>query len=289
MGLGDVVREDRGESSVDDSLVEWMQANIGERRVVNPIGPDDNIRSSGLYKLCAREQILAAQNGVQLVDEVTPDLKFIFNIGHGLHHTMQDHILGEGGLIIGAWVCLSCGLRHGSYAKGGDGSRIGMIRRPESCERCQRFSLVYSEISLKDKELKISGHIDGIHPNVTDIWEFKSINSFYLQKLRRSNDAKPDHRIQAFCYMHLCRVNGIGIERARIVYIDKSAPNLKSAFYEVVVPWTDGEAESSLRQAKELRRAQADGDVPDRICGSETCARAKDCAVASICFASSGV
>jgi hypothetical protein len=148
---------------------------------------------------------------------------------------------------------------------------------------------VYSEISLKDHELKLSGHIDGFHSNGTDIWEFKSINSFYLQKLRRSKDAKPDHRIQSFCYMHLCRQNGIPIERARIVYIDKSAPSVKAAFYEVIVPWTDDEAESSLKQATELRNAQAEGTVPDRICGTATCKRAKECAVASECFASSEV
>ena len=83
----------------------------------------------------------------------------------------------------------------------------------------RRLGLEYAEWSLKDEELKLAGHPDGMLNKI--LIELKSISPFAMKYAKEMPYAH--HKVQVSALVHLLRKNKIGCIGSIIEYIDKSS------------------------------------------------------------------
>jgi hypothetical protein len=238
------------------------------------------IRASGLAMLCPREEVICSQHKVKRTWEISADLNLIFQHGHGLHARLQDHILPDIGVLRGKWVCNGCGSMHGGPVEDGMKPEDWAVARPddEPCS-CGSTDYRFHEMQFTDDELRVSGHCDGFlqlpHRPDLGILEAKSINKSW----QIVNVPKLEHAVQTHIYMWLT-----GCQWGVILYWVKSE-NGVGGLVEHFLERDEETIDQIKASIKSIWNGIETGSLPERLCASDDCKRALDCAVRDICFA----
>lgn len=274
-GMGSILKA----PDPDEDLVEWASTSL--RTVVEkpPMKPGDWLRASKVGYLCPREEVLCFKYDITRTEVITADNRWTFDIGTSMHWGMQNLVLGPQKKIVGVWRCRQCGKLHGSYEE----NDIRFF--PEGCEQdgTHDAGFDYVEATILHHDLLLSGHLDGLHPNPDDIWEFKTANPFAV--LRMMKDGLPSHyRIQIHPYLR-----GVGRKRARFVFLNKGENSIKKGWKTLNVEFDPEIWDGVRRDILDLREGLDGGPVPDRICATADCPRAKSCPVRAQCFGSAMV
>lgn len=239
---------------------------------------DSWIRSSGFPSICPREEVLCATNKVPRTWAISADLNLIFQHGHGLHHQLQNDIMPAIGVLRGKWVCLGCGVMHGGPVPEGVRVEEWAEARPDECPDCSSSEFTFHEAHLIDEEHRISGHCDGflIMEGVPGmgILEGKSIKAGWEVQ----NVPKLDHVIQLQTYMWLA-----DLQWGIILYWQKGENGL-NALIEHFVERDEDTIDNIKSTLRSIWDGVDGGPVPDRICETYECKRAKGCAVKDACF-----
>ena len=268
-----------GDAAFAPTLKDLFKKKLGSNRAVPPPKANGWFRVSQLASLCAREEVLAAQEKTRRTDEISPDLETIFAHGHGLHYSLQNIVLPKVGVIRGQWVCTDCGAKVGQ-PRAGQTPVEAAVARPSKCRQCGGRNFLFEEYEFKNEEHLIIGHSDGFLEidglDGLGVLEGKSINPKGAWEVRGC--PKLDHVVQTNCYMWLT-----GLQWGKLIYWDKAGFGLGS-FIEHHIERDEETIESVLEMIADIRKGIRSGDLPDRICASESCKRADECEMSRVCF-----
>lgn len=232
-------REEKGE--VDDRFVDKVREVIVQSREFVP-GIDMPFKSSSAGSFCSRRFVLASIMNYDLSIKIKPDTGWIFGVGTAYHSHFQEEILQLfGDVFQGWWRCKGCGKLHRGEPLDG-ALPFKWIPRPKSCECGLKlkyahetkpsFKFSYVEIEMFDRETNSRGHMDGVlvWKDFTEGLELKTTRSLANVDPAMGGSPYKTHRIQAQDYMRMS-----GLERVRIVYINKFAESFESAMVEHVL------------------------------------------------------
>lgn len=268
------------------SLVDLISFHLSSSRPKFPLPKDGDgfLRSSGLGKMCAREEVLAAIHQISRDDAVSADMQLTFSLGTAMHRELQNDILPALGALKGAWQCVRCCKTHGGLDAEGKFKPENMILRPSICAGCGAAgSLQYEELHFLLPEFIIKGHPDGFVqiPGKDELmlFEAKSISSGQVEKLKVKTKPIPEHVLQVQCYMWFT-----GLQTACILYWEKGAYGVKALTEHFVQ--RDAKAIEELKATLLGIRAaiRSEGPLPARVCATATSSRAKTCQLRKQCF-----
>jgi hypothetical protein len=269
------------------TVKELLKARYKTTEVVQPMTADGWIRVSSLATLCPREEAICALKSIVRTKEFNGDSAMTFAHGKALHHQLQNDLLPSIGCLLGVWKCTDCGTVYGS--------KTAMIRRPETCEKCdsaqqdepqggpwekKTHEFKYIEQWFGDEYLRLGGHPDGfvVLPGMPGdgVFEGKSISSRGAANIKSVPDM--GHVVQVQAYMFLT-----GRKWGKIVYWDKGAYGLQ-AVHEHLVERDEDTIEQIKKVVISIRQSLTTGKLPRRICSSVDCKRAEECGSAKLCF-----
>lgn len=296
-------------------LIEALKENYPEKNEETYHKPGDTFRGHQVGKVCPRQEVLKNLHEVEEVDEIELRVKMIFAFGTGIHEALQQDLLD--GTIIGGWRCKGCGKEYGgpdelmARPKECDGvvlDREGGQLRPcpnhnyhedvEDDWHLPGFEYREIEVSLDDPEFE--GHPDGIlwrgdgePPEVVspdnpyiEVLEIKSANEFVVKYgygggTPLNESPAEAHRIQCQVYQY-----ALGIERGRILYVDKSAHDLEEMIFEYTVDLSESLVEDHLDRLRRIDRGieEEDPSIAPRVCGTPGCKKAERCPVSEPCW-----
>lgn len=266
---------------LDKPLTKLLSDRFVSSRVKMPMTSTSIIRASGFSFLCPREEAICTMFDITRSETVDPDGNTIFSLGHGMHWAMQNKILPAVASIYGRWTCLDCSETVGGLVEGKP-LQDTLVLRPEECPKCKSpgEDMVYREMYFLNNRFKIGGHPDGFikipeRPDLGVI-EVKSISlnkSYEIQSV-------PDmgHVTQAQIYLWFTK-----LKWSIILYWIKGVNGLEGLVEHYVE--RDDEAIANIENTlKETWDGILGKQLPERICSTSTCARAKKCSVAKKCF-----
>lgn len=158
-GSGELPADDGDGEALAKKVISWQRADA-------PFAYPGYLRSSSLYDVCLREQVLGFLEGASASAKHPVGLTATFEIGHAVHFWLQNqyHFFGE--RLLGWWECTACGAR-----------KFG--RKPlHRCLRCGAlpYAFRYTEHGIKLSEpYRATGHVDlfveisGDLPRICDI------------------------------------------------------------------------------------------------------------------------
>ena len=265
------------------NLMDAIALAATETRVTPPIADGDVLRASGFAFMCPREEVLAGLYEVTRKETIGADLGLIFATGHGIHWMIQNLLLAKSSILLGQWSCLGCGWKHGSKPKGGV-SGLGLKPHPGMCETCGKEAFIYEELYFKNSVYRIGGHPDGflVLPNLPGIGilEIKSISPRGAWEVKTM--PKMEHIVQVQIYMWLT-----GAQWCKILYMNKGDMGQRAYIEHHVA-----RDESTIEIAKEtllgIFNGLKGGPVPEPICATHDCPRAKKCKLVKECFGLEG-
>jgi hypothetical protein len=167
---------------MSDDLKKFLDAKKIDTRLIGEIerhlmrkAPGDRstlvLHPSEIIKadFCHRYSYYLLTGGKKLEKNPGLRLQNIFDEGHFIHEKWQNRIY-EMGNLWGDFKCRNC-------------KKITSGLSPEKCEHCDCVSLVYDEVKLIDKSLRIAGHTDGWVKNLGEdfLIEIKSIGAGTLR------------------------------------------------------------------------------------------------------------
>lgn len=168
--------------AVKNDLQKYLDTKKADTRLLGPIerhllkkAPGDRsttvLHPSEMIKsdFCHRYSYYLLTGGKKKQDNPNLRLQNIFDEGHFIHAKWQNRIY-EMGNMWGDFKCQNCG-----------GITSGLS--PQVCEHCKCVTLVYDEVALVDKNLRIAGHTDGWVKGLGDdfLIEIKSIGEGTLR------------------------------------------------------------------------------------------------------------
>lgn len=242
------------------------------------------IKSGAQDKFCAREFVLRHMERAELAGAGVPPK---FELLYGVGHFYGDYIVQEflrrnpewAQYAWGDWKCI-CGQTTAKATCKPD----GMI-----CNHCTHPVDIYVEIHLYNPLRTVIGHADLIFcvDGFYYIYEFKSIDRVDIV-FDDINDPLGDHLLQASNYYYMLKSTGKKVSRiVRFVYVDRSMDGLwtKKPFREVSAPAVSKQRLHKIYQrAARCHTAIEKGRLPERICDTIDCGRAKQCTRATSCF-----
>jgi hypothetical protein len=276
MSLANVLREEVGHGS----LLRIISETFVRDEPKPPLDPVASyIRASGVPSLCAREEVLCTLGKIVRRDSVDVGLNLTFLHGTALHWGIQNELLGPAGVLYGTWECLGCLKLYGEYipdARPEDWSRP----RPKICLTCEGTAFRFIEHKFVDHALRLTGHSDGflVLPGLSGmgILEAKSIGERGGREIKHAPQIA--HIIQIHIYMMFT-----GFKWGKILYWQKAESGIKC-----LVEHHIDRDEDTIDLVRNLIRSLWTGmeskTLPDRICGTESCARANACPVSKECF-----
>jgi len=243
------------------------------------------IRSDSNNFFCPREFVLRYMERQELAGAgIPPKFQLLYAVGHFYgEYIVQEFLTRNPQWAQYAWGDWTCPCKQ---------TKLTRVCYPEgqSCDKCDLPVDRYVEVDLFNPVRTVIGHADLIF-NVEGryyIYEFKSID----RKDVVFNDIKRplgDHLVQASNYYYMLKSEGKDVSRViRFVYVDRSMDGLytQKPFKEVYANAIPTKRLSAFYlRAKKARGAIKKGVLPERLCDSITCARAKQCSRAITCFA----
>lgn len=268
-----------GVFSQKPKLLEELAAQFPKKEKVEPLAldnPKSVIRCSSLPYMCAREEVIASLLGVTRTRTVNLDNVKSMGLGREWHRTLQNHLLGPGGKILGEWRCERCCRVVGTFP--GD-----MVKKPDKCPGCGSDGMGYKEPTLKDEALRISGHVDGV---IAPKWyEFKTTgSSWWFQQCAAKPDAK--HVAQAMLYGDLLIRHGVLVNVLELVYIDvTTAPkSLADGMVTHEIKFDKDIVAVQRAKAKSILDGIAEKKLPPRTCQAKDCKESKACGLSDVCW-----
>lgn len=242
------------------------------------------IKSSTQDAFCPREFVLRYMERTSLAGAgVPPKFELLYAVGHYYGDYIVQKFLERNPdwaqYAYGDWRCI-CGQ-----------TTFKACNKPQGavCDHCTHPVEIYVEIDLFNPLKTVVGHADLIF-NVDGffyVYEFKSIDRADII-FSEITEPLGDHLLQASNYYYMLKNEGKRVSRViRFVYVDRSMSELYRA-----LPFKEVEAEAVAarrltplyNKAKRVHRAIEEGRLPDRICDTITCSRAKQCGRAVSCF-----
>ena len=277
MGLADLLSETSVKTG-SGSLIEIIEKQFARDGKKPPLTNTSYIRASSVPNLCPREEVLCAIEGITRPDDVDAGLNLTFLHGTALHWAVQNQLLGPMGILYGTWKCERCLALYGAQREGR--AEDWAVAMPKECA-CGAREFTYKEASFVDHDLRMTGHSDGflVIPGLPGmgILEVKSIGSRYAKEIKVAPQIA--HMIQAHVYMMFT-----GFRWAKILYWQKGESGLGS----LVEHHVDRDEETIRRVQDAIRSIWAGvalKTLPERVCATDSCAKAKACPVSTKCFA----
>lgn len=230
---------------------------------------DTVYRVSGLSKMCPRQEVLRYLHKIEYSEEISSTLQKTFDFGNAFHSVVQNNWFGKFGWLFGDWRCLNCGSVYKNQKK------------PEHvCNKCGHDDMYqYIELSLKNEDLYLTGHPDGllIVDEFEYVMELKSSNSqtfnYIVNTLRRPLDA---HIQQINMYMFM-----LGKKRGVVIYFDKDT----SAWTQYHVMYSQDVVDAQIKKITDTKTGISRKIPPEeKICPNASCKMAKSCPVRIQCF-----
>lgn len=242
------------------------------------------IKSGTQDAFCAREFVLRY---IEPTDQAGGGIPAKFQLLYAVGHFYGDYIVQEflrrnpewAKYAWGDWTC-ACGE-----------TKMHRCCKPEGavCNQCGKPVDRYLEVDLFNPAGTVVGHADLIFcvDGFFYVYEFKSIDRSDVN-FDEINEPLGDHHLQASNYYYMLRAEGKKVsKRIRYVYVDRSMEGLytKLPFREVsAVRVPQRRLRPIYERAAECHHAIENRELPDRICESITCSRAKQCSKAVSCF-----
>lgn len=259
-----------------------------ESRDVSPLTDDSWLRVSALAGLCAREEVICSVDDLVRKDDISSSLMMIFEHGHSLHWGLQNRVLPKTQTIMGRWRCIRCGHVYGGQEEWHlplpDDFHARQLPREDSCSECgveqSPDTCLYEEQWIKNPEYRIAGHPDAFlsmpQYEGLGVFEGKSISAKGAWEVR--GVPKMDHVVQVQTYMWLT-----GCTWGKIVYWNKGGYG-KDALIEHHVEYDEDHIDAIKALITNIWEGVRSGNLPERICATDTCPRAKACSVSDECF-----
>lgn len=208
----------------------------GDRRT-DVLHPSEIIRRDW----CRRASYFLLRGATKIQERPNLRLQSIFDEGHAIHAKWQNWFY-EMGVLHGQFKCTACG-------------KMTWGTSPDICEICQHKDLVYSEVTLVDKSLRIAGHTDGWIKGIGAdcLIEIKSIgpgtiraedpalfdgNQDFMQAWRNVRRPFNSHLLQGQMYLELMKRMGHDVNEIVFLYELKADQDYKEfaikADYELV-------------------------------------------------------
>ena len=280
MSLGTLVKEVTGLQSIKGLMVKSYK----EERKTPPLKWEDDsfVRASGFADMCPRAAVIASLNDIITTDKTNSELLLIFAHGTALHWILQNNVMPKIGILLGEWICLSCGKLYGK-PEGTKPLLDTIVKQPEKCTTvgCKSVEFYYKELHFKDNEYRIAGHPDGFleiqgMPGL-GIFEAKSCSGLSSMKVQKN--PYMSHIAQVNIYFLLT-----GLKWAKILYWNKEENGI-NAFTEHTIYRDEEMIDLIKEQLTKLWQGIKTKTVPEReICDAIDCSRAKLCNVKDICF-----
>lgn len=275
MGLADLLRD---ATTGSGSLLPQIEQGFARYGQKPPLTNSSYLRASGIPNLCPREEVLCAVEDITRPDDIDAGLNLTFLHGTALHWGVQNHLLGPLGVLYGTWECLSCKKKFGEQQEGVR-AEDWSVPRPKVCD-CGHKDFNYVEASFVDHDLRLTGHSDGflVLPGLPGmgILEVKSIGSRYAKEIKVAPQLA--HMIQAHVYMMFT-----GFKWGKILYWQKGEAGLGALIEHHI-----DRDEETIRRIQDTIRSVWAGValkvLPERICATDSCVRAKACPVSTKCF-----
>jgi hypothetical protein len=269
-------------------LFDWVSSRPNRKKPFMREG--DYFRISSLYRLCAREEVLASRNEIIREEKIAPDLKITFDIGDLFHDLYRNYYWGPMGEWLGAWECRKCGWdtdKAGlSSAPIKDVSPARLAKMPLECPDCMSTRednfFNFKEWVVKSEKLKLRGHPDGWQEvnNKAVIVDIKSHGANGFMRRRHVRDG---HDVQVWAYQYCSNeTKSVG----KVIYLNKSPWGDHTAFVkDIDVPFDRRLFQAMVEKPLlELQNGLAGGSLPGKVCGSKGCPRAKNCSLRDICW-----
>lgn len=258
-----------------------VQQGLAGKQVKPVPTPDSWIRASSLATLCDRAEVLAGIHKVERVEHLEYYQQLTFDMGKGVHWTLQNNVLPQLDVLVGEWRCRVCGRVYGGPDQ--------LIHRPKRCtygncvappeQQADESSFEYVEQFYQDHEYRVQGHPDGFleMPEVEGlgVLEAKSASDFAFKKIKDVPDF--GHVIQVQTYLWLT-----GLKWGIILYWNKGA--WKDPVVQHFIERDDDAIESIKQLVLRIRAGLKTGELPARTCSSIDCKRAEVCDLAKLCF-----
>lgn len=266
------------------TLKQILRERLKTERTTPPLDETSWLRASALADLCPREEVIAARTQLVRTEVIKADLSLIFAHGHGLHWTLQHHVLPEADMLLGQWRCMLCATLHGGVElHRGEPQSEQYVPRPRACAKCGQADpreFHYVEQYFRNAEYRIGGHPDGFLRMAgmegLGILEAKSASARASWEIKTMPQLS--HVVQAHVYMWFT-----GFTWAKILYWEKGGNGI-----DALIEHTIARDEETIHNIKVLIasiwRALRRGPLPARICDAATDPLAKECPVAATCF-----
>ncbi len=283
----------------------------------------DYFRISSLYKLCAREEVLASREEIPRVESIAPGLQITFDIGDCFHDLYRDQYWGPMGEWLGAWECKRCGwntdvagLSHAPI-KGKRSAKLATM--PDQCPQCKavRYKPCPDCGQMRGSVCTGCGsRRDGVPDDAVDIrgdgvitfmeWSVKAddirlgghpdgwrkdgmkrrisdLKSHGSNGFIRRTSPRNGHDLQVWGYQYCADEVD---KPGEVCYLNKSPWGDHTSFIrDMVMPFDKGIFEAQVKKPLiELQEGLSGGALPGKICVSAGCPRAKDCQLAAICW-----
>lgn len=269
------------------TIIDVMQENLGGFK---PARSHLTTHASDLTKkdFCPRQTCLLIKTGKTNKDEyINPALQATFDVGNATGDIVAERWGGQS--VVGNWECRKC--QH----------RTTFSPKPNlSCKHGGKCDYKYEEVRFTSKEYEASGGIDAffnLGSSKLFVTELKIVNVKDFETL-----AAPlaEHRLRTSMYLKIIEdssspyKNQINLNMAKVFYVSRGFGK-KHPTYGKILPFKefditrDDEAvQPYLDKAMMIKVFKETGQVPERMCSSETDTMAKKCAVCTECFATKG-
>jgi hypothetical protein len=274
--------------AVEGAIKPLLKQVLTENRVKPPLTAESYLRISSLAMMCAREEAICVDQQIHRDDPISADTMMLFEHGHALHWGLQNRMLPLTAVLVGRWRCTQCGHTVGGRERWvlplPEDWQETQIPRPSHCEGCSSEmtsdTCLYEEQHFVDSKHRLMGHPDGFLRMGSfkrlGVLEIKSIGFKGAWEVRGC--PKMEHVVQLQCYMWLT-----GCIWGKVLYWDKAGGGL-GALIEHTLESDDEQIEAIQELIRQIWLGVSGGPLPERICGTVSCARASECPVAIPCF-----
>lgn len=224
---------------------------------------------------------------------LTTSQRVTFKLGYALAEAVTDW-LADAGMVIGDWRCNNC-KTHYRFQK-----------RPLECKTvgCCHTTFTYEEVRFKSGYSSISGGVDLLVDFGAPLYELVELKTIDKEEFKKLEMPFAEHRWRTNLYLRLVEESDhphkarINCNRARVLYISKggwgcadSQPKewgLKdggfSPFKEFFIERKDVDTQKLSDYARMVKTFRETGLIPQGVCPTSFCSRAKYCPVVQDCF-----
>jgi len=246
-------------------------------------------------EFCPREYCLIDITKKKRKDKfIGTSLRTTFDHGNDLQRRLNEVYLAD--IMVGDWVCRNCG------------EIKQLCKKPPEKLQCFTDSGIkhnweYIEPRPLSQISGISGGIDALLNTGEPKYRIYEIKTMASDAFKALSAPLSEHRIRTNLYMRLVNEDNtelhdrVNSHTANILYVCKGFgckdESLKlmgikdapfSPFKEFTIHRDDSTTTIVTRKAKLIKKYRAGGKMPDGVCATSFCKRAKTCPVISECF-----